>query len=332
VHPSWLRIIALGAGLSACASSLADVLVTRSGEKLVGTVVEERADEVVFESDAFGRLYVERERILSLERSGAPAAAPAEASAAVPAPAQETAAAPAPAEPASATLAFLARINPLKGWKSSLHVGFVARRGDDSDNDLNVRFRSERTTATGNDHRIQARYYYAEDVFADDLRVGTDDQLTADYRYRHGLTDHFFVQSDSRYYQDAIKQMDHEVTQTVGIGYRTSRERWNLSFTPAAGVQWRELAGEESTHAVVGLYQSFDVALSQTLKVRQDFDYLVAVDDAEDWSSRFGLELTQKISAAWSLALRYDLTYDSIVGKDASEDQQRLAFTLGVDF
>lgn len=43
------------------------------------------------------------------------------------------------------------------------------------------------------------------------------------------------------------------------------------------------------------------------------------------------MELTQKISAAWSLGLRYDFTYDSVVGKDASEDQQRLACTLGMD-
>jgi hypothetical protein len=179
---------------------------------------------------------------------------------------------------------------------------------------------------------LQARYYYAEDVVADGVRVGTDDELTADYRYRHSLTDAFFLQSDSRYYQDAIKQMDHEVTQTFGVGYRASRERWNLSFTPAAGVQWRSVAGEETTNAVVGLYQTFDLALTETLKLRQDFDYLVAVDDSDDWSSRFGLELTQKIGAAWSLGLRYDFTYDSVVGKDASEDQERLAFTLGVDF
>jgi putative salt-induced outer membrane protein YdiY len=331
----------LGAGLAACTPGLADVLTTRGGEKLIGTVVEERSDEIVFDSEAFGRLVIERSLILSVERGAAPppaleevtapeqAAAPAQA----PAPAAEAAPAPAePAEPTSGTLAFLARINPLKAWKSSLNVGFVARRGDDSDNDLVVRFRSDRTTAAGNEHRIQARYYYAEDVFEDNRQVGTDDQLTADYRYTHGLTERFFLQADSRYYRDAIKQMDHEVTQTVGIGLRARRERWSLSFTPAAGVQWRELAGEEDTNAVVGLYQAFDIELTQTMKLRQDFDYLVAVDDSDDWSSRFGLELTQKIGAVWSLALRYDFIYDSIVGKDASEDQQRLAFTLGVDF
>jgi hypothetical protein len=321
----WLRVLALGAGLAACAPSQADVLTTRSGERLVGTVVEESADQIVFDSEAFGRLYIERARVLSVER-GAEAAAPTPAAAPAPEPA------PAPAEPASGTLAFLARINPLKGWNSSFHLGLVARRGDDSDNDLVLRFRSERTTAAGNDHRIQARYYYAEDVFSDDVKQETDNQLTADYRYRHRLTDPFFLQSDSRYYRDAITQMDHEVTQTVGIGYRAERERWSLSLTPAAGVQWRELAGEDSTHAVVGLYQTFDIELTQTMKLRQDFDYLVAVDDSDDWSSRFGLELTQKIGAVWSLALRYDFIYDSIVGKDASEDQQRLAFSLGVDF
>lgn len=326
VHLRWFRVLALGAGLTASAASLADVLTTRSGEKLIGTVVEESTDEIVFESEAFGRLRIERARVLSVERGAQPVPTPAEATA-EPAPAAAE-----PAKPTSGTLAFLARINPLKGWKSTFHLGFVARRGDDSDNDLVVRFRSERATPAGNDHRLQVRYYYAEDVMEDNRKVGTDDQLTADYRYRHGLSEHYFVQSDSRYYRDAIKQMDYEVTQTVGVGYRTKRDRWNLSLTPAAGVQWRQVAGEEDTHGVVGLYQNFDMALTQTLKVRQDLDYLVSVEDSGDFSSRFGLELNQKIGALWSFALRYDFTYDSIVGKDASEDQQRLAVTLGVDF
>jgi hypothetical protein len=336
----------LGAGLAACTPGLADVVTTRGGEKLIGTVVEERSDQIVFDSEAFGRLVIDRSLILSVERGAAPppvleqltapeqvtapeqAAAPEQA----PAPAAEPAPAEAePAEPTSGTLAFLARINPLKGWNSSFHLGFVARRGDDSDNDLVLRFRSERTTATGDEHRLQARYYYAEDVFEDN-KVRTDDQLTVDYRYSHGLTERFFLQADSRYYRDAITQMDHEVTQTVGVGLRVRHERWRVSLTPAAGVQWREVADEKATNVVAGLYQSLEMTLTQTLKLRQDFDYLVAVDDADDWSSRFGLELTQKIGAVWSLALRYDYIYDSIVGKDASEDQQRLAFTLGVDF
>jgi len=331
VHLRWFRILALGAGLAACTPGLADVLTTRGGEKLVGTVVEERSDQIVFDSEAFGRLVIDRSLILSVERGAVSPPAPEQAAAPEEAPAPAAEPAPAEAEPTSGTLAFLARINPLKGWNSSFHLGFVARRGDDSDNDLVLRFRSERTTATGDEHRLQARYYYAEDVF-DDNRERTDDQLTVDYRYSHGLTERLFLQADSRYYRDAITQMDHEVTQTVGVGLRVRRERWRLSFTPAAGLQWREVADEKATNVVAGLYQSFEMTLKQTLKLRQDFDYLVAVDDSDDWSSRFGLELTQKIGAVWSLALRYDYIYDSIVGKDASEDQQRLAFTLGVDF
>ena len=312
----------------------ADQLVTKTGETLQGSVVEETADSVVFESRAFGKLTVPHESILSLERE--PAAAQ---------PSTETADAAAPkaadgqqpdqaAEPGPTTRAgrFLAGINPLKGWKSSFSLGFTARRGEDSDNNLNIRFRSERKAESGDEHLIESRFLYAEDVLQNNVRDKTDELLTASYQYRHGLTAPFYFQSNSAYYRDVIKDLDHEVTQTGGVGIRLQRDRWNTSFTPSAGVRYRDIADDISWQLVVGAYQDLELDLTQTLKLRESLYYLVAPGNTDDYSTRLAVELNQKISTIWSLGLRYDYTYDAVVGTTANHVQQRWALTIGLDF
>ena len=321
--------------LAVASPASADELKTRSGETLLGTVVEERPTEIVFDSVTFGRLTVHRDLILSLRRTPPPAA---RAEKTEKAEQVENAEAAAAAEERQAELRtdtvgrFLARINPLKGWKTNLNLGFVARRGDDSDNDLTIRFRSNRKSDSGDEHTLEARYYYAEDVFLDNEKTATDDLLTGFYNYRHPFTETWFFQSRSQYYRDAIKQLDHEVTQTFGLGLNAKGERWRLTLTPAAGIQWKEIAGEDSTGWVAGLYQQFKFDVTRTLTLGQSLEYLFAIDDTSDYSNRIAVELAQKLGAAWSLSLRYDYTYDAVVGKDASEDQERFALTIGLEF
>lgn len=334
-----IRIMALAA-LALGTLARADELRTNGGEVLVGEVIEQQTDFVIFESTAFGRITVQRKDIASLQLAAPPPApAPAADAPVADAKAEARQAEEKEAQERQAILStdavgrFLARINPLKGWKTKLGLGFVARRGDsDNDNDLTLRFQSTRTTESGNEHRLDARYYYAEDVLTDGDTSATDQLLTAGYRYRHPLQEPFFFQARSSYYRDAIKELDHEVTQTFGLGLRTERKRWMLSFTPAAGGQWRQVDDERSTHFVVGFYQEGSINITETLTLSQTLDYLAAIDDADDYSARLGLDLVQKLGSAWSLGLRYEYTYDAVVGKNASEEQMRITLNVGLEF
>ena len=292
--------------------------------------MKETPEGIVFDSRAFGQLTVPREAILRLERapeaSAEKAAQPKEA-----APAEAAAATP---EPGTIDRfgAFLARVNPLKGWKSSFNLGFTARRGEDSDNNLYLRFRSERKADDGDEHLIESRYDYAEDVLQDGVKSKTDELLTASYQYRHDLAKAIFLQSNSSYYRDVITELNHEVTQTGGIGYRWKREKWSTSLTPAAGVRYRDIDGDTAWQFVVGAYQDLEIRFASTLTLRETLRYLVAPDDQSDYSARLGIELSQKLSKVWALGLRYDYSYDAVVGKDASRLQQRWAATLGLEF
>src|SRR3954463_10412144 len=171
------------AALSSAGSiALADTLTTKNGDTLQGNVLEERPDVVIFDSLTFGRLTVGRDAIVSLERSPS---AQAPKTATDPASAASAGSRSAKADespqpgPGDRVGQFLARINPLKDWKTRINLGLVVRRGDDSDNNLNFRLRSERKAPDGDEHLITARYDYGEDVFQDKTSAKTDQLLAA---------------------------------------------------------------------------------------------------------------------------------------------------------
>jgi putative salt-induced outer membrane protein YdiY len=170
-------------------------------------------------------------------------------------------------------------------------------------------------------------------VLENNERDKTDELATASYQYRHNLTAPLYFQSNSQYYRDVIKDLDHEVTQTGGVGVRLKGSWWNTSLTPSAGVRYRDISGESSTwQFVVGAYQDLALDLTETLKLRESLYYLVVPNNTDDYSTRLAIELNQKISAIWSFGFRYDYTYDAVVGTSANRTQQRWALTLGLDF
>ena len=94
----------------------------------------------------------------------------------------------------------------------------------------------------------------------------------------------------------------------------------------------RDVAGEWTSLAVGGLLEDFEWRLTRTLTLRQSLEYLVAPDNFTDSSRRSWIELNQKLSAVWALNLRYEYTFDSVVGIGTPREQQRWAVTLGLEF
>ena len=73
-HPICLTTLCLV--IAVAGSSLAtraDVLISTSGERFVGTIIEERPDAVVFDSESAGRLTLPRGRIQAIEHTATPA-------------------------------------------------------------------------------------------------------------------------------------------------------------------------------------------------------------------------------------------------------------------
>jgi putative salt-induced outer membrane protein YdiY len=321
----------------AAQAALADRVVTKSGETFQGTIVEENDDAVVFDSLAAGRITISRSNIDVLEKTPPPA------------PAAET---PTPAstanekKPKELTPTFsinegkylteagkpLAELNPLKGWTSSLNLGYTALRGEESNERLEIRFRSEKKT-TEKEYLIDSGYDFASTVLENNVTAVTDQRVNVQFQFRHYLgRQEFFFQSNTRYYRNVIEELLHEGTQTVGIGYRWRGQSWTASATPAIGPRVRDVAGEWESLWVGGILQDFEWRITPTLSLRESLEYLVSPDKFTDSSRRAWIELTQRLSAVWTLNFRYEYTYDSAVGADSPNEQQRWSVTLGLQF
>lgn len=335
-----LRLVAGVYCLGNASFVLADRIVTKSGETFQGTVVEQTADTVVFDSLAAGRVTIPRSAIDVLEQTQLPGPTAPGLEPAAPPP--TTAAADQPAElvPAfdfeeakflSEVGEPLAKLNPMKGWKSRFSLGYTARRGQESDNRLEIRFRSEKKTEK-KEYMLDSSYDLASTISEDDVKTRTDQRANVKYEYRYYFSKGWFLQSNTRYYRNLIEELRHEATQTLGTGYRWRGRSWTVRVAVGVGPRVRNVGGDWSSQLVGGVTQDFEWHLTRTLSLRQSFDYYVAPDELTDSSRRSWIELNQKVTSVWSLGFRYEYTYDSVVGASAPNEQQRWSLNLGLEF
>ena len=301
----------------------ADDLETKNGERLTGRILNESADSVEFESTTFGKLRVEKKNIVRLERSappepGAPAAAPADQAAA----SENPPAAPAPAQPGAASGAppsqpqqaedaapqkmegFMQRLDFLKKWKSSLAFGLTYRRGQDSDNNFDIRFRSERINPLAREYLFEYRYYKKDNVSAEGVKTVDDDNTVAEFRFRQALRPRWFFQANARYYRDPMVNLYNEGTLTGGFGYRiVEKPTFKLSAIPAAGPQYADYGPDEKGwHFVLGGYQDLQWDFAKLFRIRQTLYFFQDPWNRASHALRFHLEQSQRVSKHFSSA------------------------------
>lgn len=350
----WLGLAIFGGGDFVGAETLR----TRNGDLLVGEVVLEDARGLRLRSPVYGEIWIWKNDIQSREPDVKPAPpapkSPEDSSIqpivpdtkSAPLPEAKTAGEPdekSVAKPGVKTSAdedahgWLARklwkYNPLKEWDTTLNLGFVRSRGDDNENQLNIRFRTERK-ANGLEYLADIRYEYGEDVLANNQRVPTDDLLTGELRFRYNFQPRLFLQSNARYHRNTIKDIHHEGTQTVGLGWRfLETERWKGSVTPSVGAQYKEISQQQGHwSSTAGSYQDLEVKVMDGLKLRESIYYLIAPEDMEDYVFRGYVELINQLSASVQLNLRYDYSYDNQVGVASEEVQEKISLSIGLHF
>lgn len=353
---SWKNVVGWGSFwlfLLAFPPIRADELVAKTGERLTGRILSETPEAVEFESAAFGKLRVEKKDISRLERT-APTQpdAPAPAAAAQAAPSDQ-AQPPSGTDPSGTAMndpsaqdnradapvkrkfgSFFDRINILKKWNSNLTLGLWYRRGQDSDNNTEIRFRSERMVPGPREYLLEYRYYRKDNVASDGAKTVDDDTTLGEFRFRQKLRSRWFFQANSRYYRDPTIELLHEMTLTGGLGYKiVDRPTFKLSAIPAIGPQYADYGpAEQGWHFVVGGYEDLQWDLTKTFKVRQSVYFFQDPFNRASHALRFHLEQVQNIGRFFNFGVSYDYTFDGEVGAHIKQNQQRLGINFGMEF
>lgn len=353
---SWNKVVGWGSFwllLLAGPPVRADELVAKNGEHLTGRILSETPEAVEFESATFGKLWVERKDITRLERTAPTrpkAPAPETAAQAAPSNPGESSAEEAPTGTAGSDLStpdngtnasaqkktgtFFDRINILKKWKSNLALGLWYRRGQDSDNNTEIRFRSERMVPGPREYLLEYRYYRKDNVASDGAKTVDDDTTLGEFRFRQTLRPRWFFQANERYYRDPTIELLHEVTMTGGLGYKiVDRPTFKLAAIPAIGPQYADYGPTDSGwHFVVGGYEDLQWDLTKSFKFRQSVYFFQDPFNRASHALRFHLEQVQNMGRYFNFGVSYDYTFDGEVGAHIKQNQQRLGINFGMEF
>jgi len=215
----------------------------------------------------------------------------------------------------------------LDAWTQQIEFGMSSQNGRRDKVDFNGLY-SMHQKIQSNDFRWLFRRYYGESN-----QEKTTDRTNSDFRWRHDISPGVFYQSVTEYSSDRIKEIDLNLEQTLGVGYRLLNQR-ALKVSTGMGMssRYRDTATESGeTSYLVDLFQDVDYRVSNRLRLTQEFKLEVPPDNDEEYEYEFRMGMTSKVNEALHLSLRYQLEYDRSLPEDRREDQ-RVVSSLGIDF
>jgi putative salt-induced outer membrane protein YdiY len=219
------------------------------------------------------------------------------------------------------------RVISFEDWSRQFEFGMNLQSGRRDKFDYNARFNMRRRIEK-NDFRFEARRYFGESD-----QEKTTDRLYSNFRWRRDLSPGVFYQSDTLYSSDAIKEIDVNLEQTLGLGYRLLNQK-ALKVSTGAGLSGRyreDNVDNGNTNYLLDVFQDLDYRLGSRLRLTQEFRIALPPDERSEYEYEFQAGIVSKVTDSLHLSIRYQLEYDRSLPEDRREDQ-RIVSSVGIDF
>jgi hypothetical protein len=188
-------------------------------------------------------------------------------------------------------------------------------------------------------------------VLSESNGITSADRRDAGLRWRHEVNERWFSQAQTTYLDDAVKNIDLNLDQNVGMGYRwMNRDHAKANVGTGMTLQYRDAEGIESgfnEFAVLfqdllwrfndrfefaqeagALYSPKGRPLNPTSSGNVEFDY----SDVPNYKFTFQSVLRGQLTKSMSVNLRYEYEFDNaVLNRDARSDQ-RISTSLGYVF
>ena len=219
------------------------------------------------------------------------------------------------------------RLISFENWSRQFEFGMNLQSGRRDKFDYNARFNIRRRIEN-NDFRFEARRYFGESD-----QGKTTDRLYSNFRWRRDLSPGVFYQTDTLYSSDAIKEIDVNLEQTLGLGYRLLNQK-ALKVSTGAGLSGRyreDNVDNGNTNYLLDAFQDLDYRLGSRLRFTQEFRIALPPDERSEYEYEFQAGIVSKVTDSLHLSIRYQLEYDRSLPEDRREDQ-RIVSSVGIDF
>ncbi len=310
-----------------CASPLAaDEIRLKTGDRIIGTIVEQDEDHVIMTHPILGRLEIPRAQIesISVEADDQAAEPPAEV-AAKEAEAEAEAIAP-PDQPAAP-----ADEAPKKSeWEFSLVLGLSIRAGDNDDETFNGGFTATRETPA-------VRTRFDASYFVDISETETEDnKFQAGVRHDWLLPkSRWFYFAQGRYDFDDFQSWDHRVSTHGGVGYDLVKTE-DFLFQVRGGVGGvKEFGSDDEDLRPEGLISPGIVwQINDRQKLTAESTLFPDLEDLSEFrvltNGQWTLLLDEKNRLSLNLSLQHE--YESTVDPGDDRNDFRLVAGLQFDF
>ena len=149
------------------------------------------------------------------------------------------------------------------------------------------------------------------------------DRYGGAFRYREELEWPWFVQGRVGYLVDQIKNLEHQLTPAVGIGYCFKEEGvYKGSVVPGIALTYTRENGEVTNNfsPMFNFYQDFEWKINENLTLKEVYDFFIRPDYTDDYFMNFKVELGNKLSEKLAAVFSYEFDYDNtLINKSRSD-------------
>lgn len=315
----WLGVLV---GLWATVTGRAETWLLANGDRLTGERITESAKFIEVQHAVLGRLQVPKAGLQpdALRRDGAVGDS---------AKAAQTASVPTPSA---------AKPEESKAWKRQIEVGYTQQSGAKEKQDLTIRGQVEGRRGPDSIRMIGRilRSEAAGKIVAE--------RREGDFRWRHDVGSRLFAQALTTYEEDEVRNIDLNLEQQVGGGYRVfNGERHKASVGLGAVVQYLQREAVDGHTALLGaFFQDYSYQVSNRLKLVQESSLMVSDRGALNphatsanapgegsYRFKFNTGVQSKLTDFMSLNVRFEYDYNRSIIESELRADQRLTTAIG---
>ncbi len=339
-----------------------DLLRFQNGDRLIGRLIRQDDEVVVFSSDTLGEIILPQSGVTVIMGND-PKGVPIEALVGIAPISQNTRSAPsaepkatppaAPVAPPGAdqeqTVAKIAeKVDAApadENWDGKLEFGLRQQQGRRNVFAVDIRGSADRTIGE-NELRAKARLLYGEQ----DGEVNND-RYDASLQWRREIGARTFAQSLSSYFQDDLKDINRNLEQNFGAGVRLIDSKAHV-VNLGAGLtgQYREAdLAESGFFTLLELFQDYTYRFSKRVTFRQNAQAQYSPEggtrflsvanqpsgtseEADNYKVRFNTVLQGNLTRKVSMNLRFEFEYDNTVSPRTARTDQRIISSIGYAF
>lgn len=223
---------------------------------------------------------------------------------------------------------------PFQKWNTRIDFSVSEQAGERDRSDVDIRVQTVRKFESS-ELRLKWDYDFGTQTRNGETSKSTD-RYTLESRYRHDLNkqQNFFVESNTRYHSDQIKEIDMELEQSVGLGFRFLKtKKMDGSITPlitAERLDRNDIEGDWQPEA--SIRQDFNWRISKIFSAKQDFRYQVDLNETDLYEIEANFRLSAKVTKSVDVNLRYEYDQNQDVREGIDPVSTKTVVGLGVRF